>query len=194
MIQSSVNAFGSLILQNFMNGFGSHTVAAITTAYRIDCILILPMINLGSGISTIVAQNHGAGDDKHAKKVFATGLIMMIIISLLLTILIIPTGGTVIGLFGVGEEAIKIGHGFFVRLAAFYVIFGLSTAIRGYLEGIGDVIWSSIIGIITLFCRITFSYVLVPFSGNMVIAYAEGLSWIVMLGLYVIRIQRKWRQ
>lgn len=68
MIQSSVNAFGNLILQNFMNGFGSQTVAAITTAYRVDTIVILPMTNLGSGISTLVAQSCGAGDEKgHAK-------------------------------------------------------------------------------------------------------------------------------
>lgn len=39
MVQSCVNAFGNLILQNFMNGFGTQTVAAITTAYRVDTII-----------------------------------------------------------------------------------------------------------------------------------------------------------
>src|SRR5699024_4280920 len=48
-VQSCVNAFGNLILQNFMNGFGSQTVAAITTAYRVASIVILPILNLGSG-------------------------------------------------------------------------------------------------------------------------------------------------
>ncbi len=41
MIQSTVNACGSLILQNFMNRFGTQTVAAITTAYRVDTIVPL---------------------------------------------------------------------------------------------------------------------------------------------------------
>ena len=41
MIQSSISAFGSLLLQNFMNGFGTQTVAAITTAYRVDSICLL---------------------------------------------------------------------------------------------------------------------------------------------------------
>ena len=61
-IQSSVNSCGNLLLQNFMNSFGTQTVAAITTAYRVDSILLLPIINLGSGISTVTAQNMGASD------------------------------------------------------------------------------------------------------------------------------------
>ena len=56
-IQSVIASFGGLILQNFMNGFGSVTVAAITTAYRIDTLLLLPVINLGTGIAVITSQN-----------------------------------------------------------------------------------------------------------------------------------------
>ena len=51
-----------------MNGFGTQTVAAITTAYRVDSIILLPIINLGSGISTIVAQSYGAGKKGAYKK------------------------------------------------------------------------------------------------------------------------------
>ena len=107
MIQSSVSAFGSLLLQNFMNGFGTRTVAAITTAYRVDTIILLPIINLGSGISTIVARNHGAGEEGRAKRVLAVGTAMMAAVSLFLTILVIPTGGRVIAMFGVGAGAAK---------------------------------------------------------------------------------------
>ena len=60
-------------------------------------------------------------------------------------------------------------------------------AFRGALEGIGDVAYSSIIGIAALISRIIMSYTLVGLWDNMVIAYAEGLSWCVMLALYVVR-------
>lgn len=188
MIQSSVTACGNLLLQNFMNGFGMETVAAITTAYRIDSIVILPMLHLGSGISTITAQNYGAGEEEQVKKVLKVGLGLMAVISLLMTLLVIPTGGILISLFGVGKTAIEIGEAFFLRLASFYFILGMGMAIRGYLEGIGDVVYSSTAGIITLAARILFSYLLVAFTGNMVIAYAEGISWAVMLLLYAVRL------
>ena len=41
----------------------TQTVAAITSAYRVDCIILLPIINLGTAISTVAAQNTGAGLD-----------------------------------------------------------------------------------------------------------------------------------
>lgn len=188
MIQSSITAFGSLILQNFMNGFGSQTVAAITTAYRVDSIVILPMVNLGSGISTLVAQSDGAGEKEQTKKIFHVGIVMMAALSLLLTCLVIPTGGSLIALFGISKEAVAIGHNFFTRLALFYVVYGLATSIRGYLEGMGDVVYSSITGILALVSRIIASYAWVSFFGNMVIAYSEAFSWGILLVLYLLRL------
>ncbi len=188
MIQSSVSAFGGLLLQNFMNGFGTQTVAAITTAYRIDTIILLPIINLGSGISTVVAQNHGAGEEGRARRTFAVGSGMMAVVSLLMTLLVIPTGGYLIAMFGVGPEATEIGRGFFQRIASFYVVYGMATAVRGYLEGLGDVMYSSAAGIASLVFRIAASYALASFFGNMVIAYAEAFSWGLLLALYLFRL------
>lgn len=194
MIQSSVSAFGSLLLQNFMNGFGTQTVAAVTTAYRVDSIILLPIINLGSGISTMTAQSHGGGDGKKARKIFAVGTAMMTVVSLLLTLLIIPTGGHLIALFGARAAAAEIGTQFFRRIAGFYVFYGLANAMRGYLEGLGDVLYSSIAGILSLGFRIAASYALAALFGNMVIAYAEAFSWVLLLLLYLFRMIWKKRQ
>ena len=63
MLQSSVSSAGSLILQNFMNGFGSQTVAAVTTAYRVDSVVMLPIINLGSEELTDLVVNPVVSND-----------------------------------------------------------------------------------------------------------------------------------
>lgn len=188
MLQSSVNSAGNIILQNFMNGFGTQTVAAITTAYRVDSIILVPMINLGSGISTLVAQSVGSGQKKHARKILSVGAVLMSVISLLMTGLVISIGGHLIALFGAGQEAISIGDNFFHRIAVFYLVYGLSTAVRGYLEGTGDVLYSSFTGIAALCFRILASYAFVSMFSNMVIAYAEGFSWIILLLLYTLRL------
>ena len=122
MIQSSISSLGSLILQNFMNGFGTQTVAAITTAYRIDTIVLLPIINLGSGISTLTAQSYGAGRTDRTRRILLAGSGVMLLVSLALTLLVIPTGGHLIALFGAGAEAVRIGSDFFLRIASFYVV------------------------------------------------------------------------
>ena len=176
-----------------MNGFATSTVAAVTTAYRVDSIVMVPIINLGSGISTLVAQDYGAGRRKRAGDNLLVGTAVMALVSLLLTVLVIPTGGRLIGLFGAGPEAIAIGSAFFRRIASFYLVFGLATAVRSYLEGTGDVVYSSLAGMASLVCRIAASYALVFLFDNMVIAWAEGFSWVVLLGLYVGRLIVKGR-
>ncbi len=190
-IQSGTSSVGNLFLQRFMNGFGEQTVAAITTAYRVDSVILLPIVNFGSGIATVVAQNVGAGNHERAKKVLKVGLIMISIVSLCLTALVLVAGGSLIAMFGLTPESVEIGKSFFYTIASCYIIFGLAMAVRGYLEGMGDMLFSGIVGIVSLGVRIIASYVFVKQFGNMVIAYAEAFSWVILFVIYIIRFNIK---
>ena len=189
--QWTLNSIGNLALQNFMNSFGTLTVAAITTAYRVDTIIMLPVINLGTGISTVTSQNTGAGEHKRAKRCLLVGSGIMAVVAALLTMFVLKFGGSLIGLFGVTEECVTIGNNFFHSIAWFYIIFGSATALRGYLQGTGEVVITGAIGIGAMVLRIALSYLLRPVFGNMVIAYAEAFSWcfmlIMFLGMLVLR-------
>ena len=190
-VQSAVSSAGMLVLQNFTNSFGTQTVAAITSAYRVDSIILLPIINLGTAISTVTAQNTGAGLHDRARRSLTVGCGIMAVVSLALTALVLLLGGVLVGMFGVTAEVQQIGADFFRALGSFYIVFGLATAIRGYLEGVGDVLFSGINGIAMLVMRIALSYALVSFYGNMVIAWAEAYAWCVMLVAYILRVHRK---
>lgn len=192
-IQSGTTSFGNILLQRFMNGFGEQTVAAITTAYRVDSVLLLPIINFGSGIATVVGQNIGAGRPDRARQALKTGAAMIAGISVLLTLLILLAGGPLIAMFGLTPESVEIGRQFFIRLASFYAVYGLAMAVRGYLEGLGDMTFSGAAGIAALLVRIAASYAFAGVFGRMVIAYAEAFSWMVLLVLYLLRCAWKGR-
>ena len=102
-------------------------------------------------------------------------------VALGLMALVIPMGGRLIALFGAGREAIAIGDAFFRAIAGFYLVYGLATVVRSYLEGMGDVVYASVAGMVSLLCRIAASYALAPVYSNRVIAYAEGISWVALL-------------
>lgn len=176
-IQSMASSLGTLILQNFMNSFGTVTVAAITAAYRIDCILLIPIINLGTGIATVASQNLGARKYDRVKNSLKSGLLLTTIFSACLAVLIFIWGASLIRMFGVSEEAVRIGGDFFRILAVFYVVFGGLMSARGYIEGVGKAVVSGTISIVGIIIRIALSYILRPYFGNMVIAYAETISW-----------------
>lgn len=193
-LQSGVTAIGNIVLQGFMNGFGEQTVAAITTAYRVDSVILLPIINFGSGISTLVAQRIGADDKDSAKRILKTGGVLISVISIFLTLLVLAVGVYLIKMFGLTDDSVTIGKNFFNAIASCYVIFGLSTALRGYLEGLGDMVFSGAIGVASLCVRIALSYAFANRFGNMIIAYAEMVSWAAMLLMYITRCVIKTRK
>lgn len=192
-VQSSVSSLGDLLLQRFMNGFGESTVAAITTAYRVDSVLLLPVINFSTAISVLVAQESGAGDPQEANRIFKLGTGMMAVISLLLTGVVLLTGKPLLAMFGLTEEAVRIGADFFRALASFYLIYGLGMSIKGYLEGRSDMLFSGAIGISSLGVRILCSYLFAGLWGNLVIAYAEAISWVFLLVVFWLRYRIKQR-
>ena len=188
MIQNSVTSVGSLILQNFMNGFGASTVLAITTAYRVDSIMLLPVINLGSAISSMVARAKGEENHEKIKNNLWSGLALMVGISGVLALVMYMFGAGFVGFFGVTGEALQIGKSFFRDLSVFYVLFGIATVLRSVLEGTGDITYCSVMGITALGIRIAFSYILRPVFAERAIAFAEGIAWICLLVFMVVRV------
>jgi Na+-driven multidrug efflux pump len=82
---------------------------------------------------------------------------------------------------------VTIGGSFFRTIASFYLVYSLAVALRGYLEGMGDMIFSGAAGIAALAVRIVCSYAFAGVFGRKVIAYAEAFSWLVLLGVYLLR-------
>ena len=187
-IQSGVSSAGSILLQRFMNGFGDQIVAAVTTAYRVDSVLLLPIINFSSGVATVTAQNIGAGNLERAKRVLKTGSYMVAVISLCLSVLIFFAGEYVIAIFGLTPESVAIGKEFFRTVSTCYLVYGLAMTVKGYLEGTGDMVFSGLASILSLMTRILFSYAFVRWTGRTTIAYAEMFSWAVLLGLCLLRL------
>ena len=121
-----------------MNGFGATTVLAITTAYRVDSITILPIINLGAAVSSMTARAKGAGDTRRIKNCTAIGIAMVAGVSAALAAGVFFFGIKFVEIFGVTGEALEIGGQFFRDLSSFYVIFGVAVVLRSVLEGIGQ--------------------------------------------------------
>ena len=139
----------------------------------------------------VLTSNSSAGKAGRAREAVRSGILMMTAVSFVLTAIVFAAGEPLIALFGLSQETTAIGGAFFNRIAAFYIVFGLSTAIRGYLEGIGDMLFSGILGISSLAVRIACSYIFRGVFGNMVIAYAEIFAWLFMLAVYTLRYMRK---
>jgi len=182
-LQQGVRLVGSMMLQTVQNGFGSVVVAAITSAYRIDTVAMLPVINMGAGMSTFAGQNYGAGDLTRARKGLRAGSVAGMLVATVITAVLVPLGGRILGIFGISDRAVDIGWTFLRTCAIFYPLYGLLNAFTGYLQGLGDVVFVSTVHTAALLVRVGISYGFREQWGHQVIAWAEMISWVFTLVL-----------
>jgi Na+-driven multidrug efflux pump len=193
-LQTTLRSLGMLSLTSILNSFGSGAVAAITSAYRVDSIAMLPVINLGSGVSTFTAQNLGAQNPARARKGFKVGTMASLITAMAIIAVVVPLGGPVIRLFGVSDGVVDMGRTFLRTMAAFYPLFAVEAALVGYLQGRGDVIFTGAMSLASLAARIAVSYAARDAWGWRVVAWSEVLSWafiVAALALRVVWVRKK---
>lgn len=178
VIQSAIGSVGGLLLQNIMNSFGFDVVTAITTAYKIDTLTILPIINISIAISIFVGQNVGAENMDRAKEGLKKGIIIILIVSVAVTTIVVSAGFYLMKFFGVSNEVAQIGQNFFYICGIFYPVFGLENAYSSFLQGNKDVAFTSIVSIMSLALRLILSYALASLIGYRVIAVAEMCTWV----------------
>ncbi len=179
VIQSSIASIGSLLLQSIMNSFGIDVVTAITTAYKIDTLTILPIINISVAISIFVGQNVGANNMERAKEGLKKGIIIILIVSIAITTFVVLAGEVLMKAFGVSDAVAAIGQRFFYICAAFYPILGLENAYTAFLQGNKDVVFTSASNMLSLTLRVLLSYALAGRLGSDVIAISEMCSWVL---------------
>jgi putative MATE family efflux protein len=180
VIQASIGVFGSLLLQNIMNSLGMDVVTAITTAYKIDTLTILPLMNISIAISVFVGQNVGANDMERAKEGLKKGILLSLIVSLVITSIVVVGGEYFMKIFGVSDKIAAMGQRFFNICAIFYPIFGIGNAFTAFLQGNKDVTFTAINNIVSLAFRVALSYLLVKWLGFDVIAISEMCSWVLV--------------
>jgi putative MATE family efflux protein len=75
-IGQSTAALGFAVLNMFILSFGKPTMAAFGIGNRINSLVLMPAMGIGSALSTIVGQNLGADNIKRAKKAVKTSAIL----------------------------------------------------------------------------------------------------------------------
>lgn len=95
-IGQSTTAFGFAILNIFIISFGKSTMAAFGIGNRINSLILMPAMGIGSALATIIGQNLGANNIDRAKKAVKT--------STILTTIFLVIGGSVLFTFVVSKS------------------------------------------------------------------------------------------
>lgn len=195
--QSSTIAISCVILQSVVNGFGSTVLAAYTASGRVEQLVQQPFNSLSIAMSTFAGQNYGAGKNDRVFKAARRGFVMISAFSLLMVVIMYAFSHEIIGLFINDSDVISIGARGLRFTSLMYIFLGLIYLYRGLLNGVGDVTFSMINGIIEVCGRIGFALGLIHVlhMNYMAAWYTNGLTWSVTGAITVWRFyQARWNK
>lgn len=179
-LQFSVIALGLIIIQAVCNSFGSDTIAAFTSALRIEQLATSTLVALGFGVATYTAQNYGAGKIGRIRRgVLRTSLISLLF-SLFIALFVRFGGENMIGLFikNGDENIINIAKGYLDISTLFYFFLGQIFIFRNALQGMGQSVIPMIASVIELLMRSFAAVYLATKMGYAGIYYASPIAWV----------------
>ncbi len=179
-IQFSVIGLGIIVIQSICNTFGSDTIAAFSSATRIEHLTTMPLFSLGLALTTYVAQNFGARLIRRIRHGVFQCFVLCSGISFVLALAAYQWGEDMAGVFlnHPSPEVLKQAVTYVQTTTLFYVFLAQIFVFRQALQGMGHAVFPLVSGIIELFMRWWAAIYLAALWGYKGICYASPVAWI----------------
>ncbi len=179
-LQFSVIALSLMIVQSVCNSFGPDTIAAFTSALRIEQLATQPLVALGLALATYSAQNFGAGMIGRIRRgVFNCSLISLGF-SIFIALAVRLIGENMIGIFieDKNPQIINTAQAYLNISTLFYFFLGMIFIFRNALQGMGKATIPMAASVIELAMRSFAAIYLAKKLGYIGICYASPIAWI----------------
>lgn len=160
-IQNGVTSFSFLFITAMVNTIGGvNASAAVGVVSKVNGFAIMPAAALGSSVSTMAAQNIGAGYWDRAKKTCWIGTAMAVTISVIIFALVQIFPGDILRLFDKNPDMVSLGVEYFRTFSFDYLLVPLSFCLNGLFVASGHTGFCLVNSILSsLLLRVPASYV-----------------------------------
>ena len=129
--------FSNILIQSYINGFGSSAMAGVGAAVKAEGFIFLPITSFALALTTYVSQNMGAKEYERVRKGIRFGTVTAILVVEVLGLLYFLFSGPVISIFSSDPQVIFYGVGRSRVTSLFYFLVGFSHIASGILRGLG---------------------------------------------------------
>lgn len=192
-LQFSVTAVGIMILQAYLNGFGSAVIAGYTAAGKVENLVTQPFTTLAAAMEVYCGQNYGAGRPDRIRQGIVSSLKMGGAAALGMLVLNVCFGRQMIRLFlePYDPVIVEYGYTYLVIIGVFSMALCALQIVRSSLQGMGEALVPMAGGVLELAARWGGCALLLPF-GYAGICFSTPLAWLLaltLLCLYYKKIQ-----
>ena len=172
---------GSIIMQGAVNSFGTATIAAHTSARKINDVFTLPLGTIAMATSTFASQNYGAGKSDRVKKGIRYGILISFAWSAFALIVVLLFGHWMIQVLTgtIDPEVIHTALKYMCWNVPFFFVLSILLVLRNGLQGVGRKIVPICGSVVELVLKIVAAAVLAPTLGYFGICICEPIIWIL---------------
>jgi len=187
-IQAIMYTVSNMIIQAYINGFGTNTIAAWTAYGRIDFLFWMIVNAMGISVTTFAGQNYGAGKIERLKQGNITGLKMTAIFALILSTIYLIFAYPLLLLFTGDEKVLEIGVYMIRCFAPIYITFIPIEIYSGTIKGAGTVLIPTLIttlgvcGVRILWLGASMHWI----PSLLTVMAAYPISWLIASALYFL--------
>ncbi len=191
-VQNSIISFANVIVQTYINSFGTMAVAGCGAYSKIDGFAFLPVTSFNAAMTTFVGQNLGAKEYERAKKGSRFGITCSVILAELIGFGLYLAAVPLISAFTQEPEAIAFGVDKIHIVSPFYLFLALSHCISAVLRGAGKAKVPMLV-MICCWCifRVSFIIVMISLTHSInVVNWCYPVTWFlssVILLIYYLK-------
>ena len=119
-LNSVLMSASNIVINNVMMGFGDMAVAGLGVAMKVNMIVVMLLIGLGTGVQPLLGYCFGAGNKKRYMAVLKFSLILALCMSLVMTVICYVFAGDLVKL--ILDEPDAFGYG--MSFCRIYIISG----------------------------------------------------------------------
>ncbi len=178
--QMSVLTVGVIALQYVLNGFGSISVAAFTTAMRVDQMFSQTLLAISATVAVFTAQNYGANKMSRIREGARASVLLAGIVSIISMIIIVLFSDDIVSLFmsEPNQEVIHLAEIYLHIIVIFYFFLGVLLIYRNILQGMGNVMAPLASGAAELVARTLCAFILGHYFKYLGICFATPCAWV----------------
>ncbi|GEN33889.1 putative multidrug resistance protein YpnP [Aneurinibacillus danicus] len=179
-LQMMVISGGMMAIMSVVNTFGADVVAGFGASQRMDSLIMLPIVTLGSAINSMAGQNIGAGKWERVSDIARSGMILIVSVSLAIALLVYASAPLLLGLFVDNPASIAFGTTYLATVCFFYPFLGINFVLNGIIRGAGGMMQILVLNFISFWVlRYPLTAFFSRWVGEQGIAYGMGASFII---------------
>ncbi len=171
-LNSILITFSNILVNNLMMKHGDMAVAGLGVAMKVNMIVVMVLIGVGTGVQPLLGYCFGAKNKKRYLAVLKFTLLLAFCTSLVMTVICYVGAGPLVTAFLDNEEAFSFGFSFSRNLILSGPILGILFVFINAIQSTGAALPSLILSV----SRQGILYVPILFASNAIFGTAQALS------------------